>query len=102
MAVNAIVRVDGDNVDQALKLLKKKIEREGLIREIKKHAYYEKPTEVRRKKLLKARRKQQKLQRKLQKSTEKAWPTVQLLMGVGICHISCDVFINSSGFITDE
>ena len=55
MAVNAIVRVDGDNVDQALKLLKKKIEREGLIREIKKHAYYEKPTEVRRKKLLKAR-----------------------------------------------
>ena len=66
MAVNAIVRVDGDNVDQALKLLKKKIEREGLIREIKKHAYYEKPTEVRRKKLLKARRKQQKSQRKLQ------------------------------------
>ena len=64
LAVNAIVRVDGDNVDQALKLLKKKIEREGLIREIKKHAYYEKPTEVRRKKLLKARRKQQKLQRK--------------------------------------
>ena len=64
LAVNAIVRVDGDNVDQALKLLKKKIEREGLIREIKKHAYYEKPTEVKRKKLLKARRKQQKLQRK--------------------------------------
>ena len=72
VAVNAIVRVDGDNVDQALKLLKKKIEREGLIREIKEHAYYEKPTEVRRKKLLKARRKQQKLQRKLQKSYKNA------------------------------
>ena len=72
LAVNAIVRVDGDNVDQALKLLKKKIEREGLIREIKKHAYYEKPTEVRRKKLLKDRRKQQKLQRKLQKSYKNA------------------------------
>lgn len=72
LAVNTIVRVDGDNVDQALKLLKKKIEREGLIREIKKHAYYEKPTEVRRKKLLKARRKQQKLQRKLQKSYKNA------------------------------
>ena len=52
MAVNAIVRVDGDNVDQAF--------------------YYEKPTEVRRKKLLKARRKQQKLQRKLQKSYKNA------------------------------
>lgn len=73
LAVNAIVRVDGDNVDQALKLLKKKIEREGLIREIKKHAYYEKPTEVRRKKLLKARRKQQKLQRKqMQKNYKNA------------------------------
>jgi small subunit ribosomal protein S21 len=66
LATNAAVRVEGDNVDYALKLLKKKVEREGLIREIKKHTYYEKPTEVRRKKLLKARRKQQKLQRKLQ------------------------------------
>ena len=66
MAINAIVRVDGDNIEHALKLLKKKVEREGLIREIKRHAYYEKPTEVRRKKLLKARRKQQTLQRKLQ------------------------------------
>jgi small subunit ribosomal protein S21 len=66
LAVNAIVRVDGDNVDYALKTLKKKIEREGLIREIKRHAFYEKPTEVRRKKLLKAKRKQQKLQRKVQ------------------------------------
>lgn len=65
VAVNAVVRVDGDNVDYALKLLKKKIEREGLIREIKKYTYYEKPTEVRRKKLLKARRKQEKLQRKI-------------------------------------
>ncbi|KAA0258631.1 MULTISPECIES: 30S ribosomal protein S21 [Deferribacter] len=65
MAVNAIVKVDGDNIDSALKLLKKKVEREGLIREIKRHTYYEKPTEVRRKKLLKARRKQQKLIRKL-------------------------------------
>ncbi len=66
MAVNAVVRVEGDNVDYALRLLKKKIEREGLIREIKKYTYFEKPTEVRRKKLLKARRKQQKLLRKLQ------------------------------------
>lgn len=66
LAVNAVVKVDGENVDFALRLLKKKIEREGLIREIKKHTYYEKPTEVRRKKILKARRKQQKLVRKLQ------------------------------------
>ncbi|ADR18949.1 30S ribosomal protein S21 [Calditerrivibrio nitroreducens] len=66
MAINAVVKVDGENVDQALKLLKKKVEREGLVREIKKHAYYEKPTEVKRRKILKAKRKQQKLVRKLQ------------------------------------
>lgn len=66
LAINAVVKVDGDNVDQALKLLKKKVEREGLVREIKKHAYYEKPTEVKRRKILKAKRKQQKLLRKLQ------------------------------------
>lgn len=66
MAVNAVVKVDGENLDQALKLLKKKVEREGLVREIKKHAYYEKPTEVKRRKILKSRRKQQKLVRKLQ------------------------------------
>ncbi|MGA1861667.1 30S ribosomal protein S21 [Deferribacter thermophilus] len=65
LAVNAIVKVEGDNIDYALKLLKKKVGREGLVREIKRHTYYEKPTEVRRKKLLKARRKQQKLIRKL-------------------------------------
>jgi small subunit ribosomal protein S21 len=70
LAVNAIVSVVGDNVDHALKLLKKKVEREGLIREIKRHAYYEKPTEVRRKKLLKARRKQQKLQRRIQEKNK--------------------------------
>jgi len=33
LAINAVVKVDGENVDQALKLLKKKVEREGLVRE---------------------------------------------------------------------
>lgn len=66
MATNAVVKVEGDKVDFAIRLLKKKVEREGLIREIKRHAYYEKPTEEKRKKILKAKRKQQKLVRKLQ------------------------------------
>jgi len=61
LSVNAIVKVTGDNIDNALRLLKRKVEREGVIRDIKKHAYYEKPTEVRRKKILKAERKHQKL-----------------------------------------
>ena len=64
MAINAVVKVVGDNVDSALRLLKRKVEREGVIRDIKKHAYFEKPTEVRRKKILKAHRKHQKLLRR--------------------------------------
>jgi small subunit ribosomal protein S21 len=66
MAVNAVVRVSGDNIDSALRFLKKKIEREGLIKDIKRHSYYEKPAEVKRKKLLKAKRKHQKIMRKMQ------------------------------------
>ena len=39
--------VRDNNVDQALRFLKKKMQREGLFREIKAHAAYEKPSERR-------------------------------------------------------
>ncbi len=42
------------NVERALKQLKKKIEREGVGRDIKRGIYHEKPTQKRRKKLLRA------------------------------------------------
>lgn len=42
------VKVEGNNVNQAIKKLKKKMEREGFFREIKKRRYYEKPSEKRR------------------------------------------------------
>jgi len=64
--VNAAVVVDGD-IDAALKKLRKKIEKEGLVKEIKRAMYYEKPTQRRRKKLLKARKKLRKLQEKMKK-----------------------------------
>ncbi len=67
--VNATVVVDGD-IDAALKKLRKKIEKEGLIKEIKKAMYYEKPTQRRRKKLLKARKKLRKLQEKMRRMME--------------------------------
>jgi small subunit ribosomal protein S21 len=41
------VLVRDNNVDQALKALKKKMQREGLFREMKLHNYYEKPSERR-------------------------------------------------------
>lgn len=43
-----------DNVERALKQLKKKIEREGVVRDMKRMVYYEPPTQKRRKRLLRA------------------------------------------------
>ena len=39
------VLVRDNNVDQALKVLKKKMQREGLFKEFKRRSFYEKPSE---------------------------------------------------------
>jgi small subunit ribosomal protein S21 len=41
------ILVRDNNVDQALKVLKKKMQREGIFREMKLSDHYEKPTEKR-------------------------------------------------------
>ena len=41
------VFVRDNNVDQALKALKKKMQREGVFREMKRRSFYEKPSEMR-------------------------------------------------------
>ena len=41
------VIVRDNNVDQALKALKKKMQREGVFREMKRRSFYEKPSEKR-------------------------------------------------------
>jgi len=38
------VFVRDNNVDQALRILKKKMQREGVFREMKQHRFYEKPS----------------------------------------------------------
>ena len=50
-------------IDKALRKFKMKMRREGVIDEIKKREFYEKPSERRRKQLAKAVRKEQKRQR---------------------------------------
>ena len=40
------------NVERALKQLKKKIEREGVVRDMKRTVYFESPTQKRRKRLV--------------------------------------------------
>ncbi len=42
------------NVDKALRQLKKKIEREGIVRDKKRIVYFESPTQKRRKRLIRA------------------------------------------------
>jgi small subunit ribosomal protein S21 len=44
----------GDNIDRALRQLKKKMEREGIVRDIKRSVYFEKETQKRRKRLMRA------------------------------------------------
>ena len=58
------VLVRDNNVDQALKALKKKMQREGLFREMKLRNFYEKPSEKRAREKAEAVRRARKLARK--------------------------------------
>jgi len=58
------VLVRDNNVDQALKALKKKMQREGIFREMKLRNYYEKPSERRVREKAEAVRRARKLARK--------------------------------------
>ncbi len=58
------VLVRDNNVDQALKALKKKMQREGVFREMKLRRTYEKPSERRAREKAEAVRRARKLERK--------------------------------------
>jgi small subunit ribosomal protein S21 len=58
------VHVRDNNVDQALKALKKKMQREGIFREMKLRNHYEKPSEKRAREKAEAVRRARKLARK--------------------------------------
>ncbi|MGR6429968.1 30S ribosomal protein S21 [Rhizobium sp. PAMB 3182] len=58
------VLVRDNNVDQALRVLKKKMQREGVFREMKQRSAYEKPSEKRAREKAEAIRRHRKLARK--------------------------------------
>ncbi len=58
------VVVRDNNVDQALRALKKKLQREGVYREMKMRRFYEKPSERRAREHAAAIRRARKLERK--------------------------------------
>ena len=58
------VLVRDNNVEQALRVLKKKMQREGIFREIRLHEHYEKPSEKRTREKSESIRRARKLARK--------------------------------------
>jgi small subunit ribosomal protein S21 len=58
------VFVRDNNVDQALRILKKKMQREGVFREMKRRRFYEKPSEQTTREKAEAIRRARKLARK--------------------------------------
>ncbi|MDA0662266.1 MAG: 30S ribosomal protein S21 [Proteobacteria bacterium] len=60
--VQVVVR--DNNVDQALRVLKKKLQREGVFREMKLRQAFEKPSERRAREKAEARRRYRKVMRK--------------------------------------
>ena len=60
--VEVVVR--DNNIEQALRALKKKMQREGLFREMKMRRHYEKPSEARVRESAEAKRRARKLARK--------------------------------------
>lgn len=58
------VNVRDNNVEQALKVLKKKMQREGIFREMKLRRHYEKPSEKKARESSEAIRRWRKLERK--------------------------------------
>lgn len=57
------VKVYDNNVDRALKALKRQLQREGIFRELKLRSFYEKPSERRKRKQKEARRKRAKAEK---------------------------------------
>jgi small subunit ribosomal protein S21 len=57
------VKVVGQNIERAIKLLKREAEKEGLFRELKKRRFYEKPSVKRKNKQREAAKKRAKTAR---------------------------------------
>jgi len=50
------IRVDSRDIEKALKLLKRKIQRDGLFRELKNRRFYEKPSLKKKRKRIEAQK----------------------------------------------
>ena len=51
------IKVYGNDVEKALRVLKRQLQKEGLFREVKKRSFFEKPSEKKKRKQREARKK---------------------------------------------
>jgi len=60
------VEVRGGNLEKAMRVLKKKVMKEGIVKELRARQYYQKPSEIKREKKKEAIKNWKKKQKKLQ------------------------------------
>ncbi len=65
MTINVTVR--NGNLEQAMRVLKRKVQKEGLIKELRERQFYKKPSEIKQEKKKQARKNWLKKQKKLEK-----------------------------------
>ena len=65
MTINVTVR--NGNLEQAMRVLKRKVQKEGLIKELRERQFYKKPSEIKQEKKKEAIKNWRKKQKKLEK-----------------------------------
>ena len=61
------IEVRRGNLEQAMRVLKRKVQKEGIIKELRDRQFYKKPSEIRQEKIKQARKNWLKKQKKLEK-----------------------------------
>ena len=65
MTINVTVR--NGNLEQAMRVLKRKVQKEGLVKELRERQFYKKPSEIKQEKKKEAIKNWKKKQKKLEK-----------------------------------
>jgi small subunit ribosomal protein S21 len=58
------IYVDDGNIERALKVLKRYIQKEGILKDVKRNSFYEKPSEAKRRKARDAKKRRLKAERR--------------------------------------
>jgi len=68
------IRVQSQNIEKALRDLKKKLQLDGLMGELKKRRHYEKPSVKKKNKQMEAEKRRRKLLKRSRSSGSSSWP----------------------------